>query len=101
MPWRDRTPEQRRRDNATYASPEYLRNRKLALRRANGRCERCGRRARLQVDHVIPVAQGGSHALANLQALCSGPGSCHAHKTAVESHDREPADPQPRPRTVW
>ena len=103
MPWaNDR--EARRRTAITYG-PEYRRNRQLAAQRAAGRCERCGRRGRLQCDHIIPVTQGGTHNLANLQMLCSGPGSCHARKTATEGGGyrapRQAADPEPAPRTAW
>jgi 5-methylcytosine-specific restriction endonuclease McrA len=103
MPW-DTSPEKRKRDKETYGDPEYQRNRKLALKRANGRCERCGRRAaRLQVDHRIPRSQGGGHGLGNLQVLCSGPQSCHAKKSAAEGglKGRPGDDPYPRTGTQW
>jgi 5-methylcytosine-specific restriction endonuclease McrA len=32
----------------------------------------------MHLDHVLPLAQGGTHDLANLQWLCA---SCHAKKT--------------------
>ncbi len=35
-----------------------------------------------EVDHVIPAAQGGTDAPANLQAACR---PCHARKTAKEA----------------
>jgi 5-methylcytosine-specific restriction endonuclease McrA len=103
VPW-DNSPEKRARDKATYQDPEYVRNRALALRRAGGRCEKCGRSGRrLQVDHITPVAAGGTHALANLQVLCSGPGSCHAVKSAGEGggYRKPKANPQPLRRTSW
>jgi 5-methylcytosine-specific restriction endonuclease McrA len=104
MPW-DKSPEDRRRDTAVYGHPEYRRNRAAALRRAGGRCELCGRRDKpLQTDHVIPVTEGGTHVLTNLQVLCSGPGSCHAAKSGREGRRasaKGSADPEPRPRTAW
>ena len=113
MPW-DNTPGKRRQDAQTYGDPVYIRNREAARRRAGGRCEcqgkcgnhtgPCGRRdRRLQCDHIIPRTQGGSHALANLQMLCSGDGSCHAAKTAQEGggYRKQAGDPQPRRRTAW
>lgn len=99
MPWRN-DPDARRRSAETYGDPEYQRNRKAALRRAGRRCEKCQSWKDVQVDHVIPVSQGGTHALANLMVLC---GDCHATKTATEGGGfRKPArDPAPRPRTQW
>lgn len=50
------------------------------IKRARGRCEACGvsnRERALQVDHIVPRAQGGSNDLINLQALCS---ACNAQK---------------------
>jgi hypothetical protein len=110
MPW-DNTREARRKSDATYKDPEYLRNRQIALRRAGGRCEctgecglhagPCRRRDRpLHTDHDIPRSQGGSHDHANLVVRCSGPGSCHAAKTARESN-AVPRDPEPKQRTAW
>lgn len=43
------------------------------LQRAKFRCEACGvsaKEARLEIDHKIPVSQGGTNMLRNLQALC-------------------------------
>lgn len=104
----EKTPADRRRDAQVYGNPEYKRNRDAARKRANGRCEDCGHRhGRLQCDHVIPVSQGGKHALANLAMRCAGQGTCRCHekKTATEGggyRARKPAaDPAPRPRTSW
>jgi hypothetical protein len=103
VPWRN-GPEKRRQDAARYRDPEYLKNKPLVLRRANGRCERCGKRTRLQVDHIIPLAVQVDHSLPNLMALCCGPGSCHAAKTARDSHagQRRQRDPAfTTSRTRW
>jgi 5-methylcytosine-specific restriction endonuclease McrA len=102
MAW---TPEQRGGSD-TY-NAEYRRNAAICKRRANGHCERCGKAARnLAADHITPVSQGGTHDLSNLQALCAGPGSCHARKTAREGNAGKKAappapDPAPRPVTRW
>jgi 5-methylcytosine-specific restriction enzyme A len=104
VPWaNDR--EARRRSDAAYKDPEYVRNRKAAWQRANGRCEaieegqRCGSRRGAQVDHIINRARGGTHALSNLRVLC---GEHHRSKTAQEGGGfRSSRRPSPRPRTTW
>jgi len=74
---------------ADYPSDEYppdwdARRRRVLERDAN-RCQSCGvRNTRvddvwLEVDHVVPKADGGGHGLDNLQALCP---RCHAEKHA-------------------
>ncbi len=53
------------------------------LRRDNHTCQICGRTApgvALTVDHVVPVALGGSDDPANLQAACR---DCNAGKSSV------------------
>jgi hypothetical protein len=109
VPWQN-SPEDRRRSSETYDDPVYRRNAAITIERAggrHGRCERCGRKGRrLQVDHIVNVASGVTdHSLANLQAICSGPGSCHARKTAREGNAAkaggQPPDPLPRPVTTW
>jgi len=104
VPWQaTNTPAKRRRDAEVYRDPEFVRDRAIVLRRAGGRCEECGRRGRLQVDHITPVAVRVDHSLGNLQALCSGPGSCHAAKTARDSNaTRREGDPDfSGSRTRW
>ena len=101
MPW-DNSPEARRRSDAIYRDKTYQANRAVIMRQAAGRCEQCGRHARLQCDHIIPVSRGGTHHLTNLQALCA---SCHAKKTGEQNTWRAlsspPGDPDPTPRTTW
>jgi 5-methylcytosine-specific restriction endonuclease McrA len=67
-----------------------------ALRRDGWRCRQCGRRTRLEVDHIEPVAKRPDLAfcLDNLQALCP---RCHTSKT-----HRERGLPEPSPeRQKW
>ncbi|MFI5865861.1 HNH endonuclease [Streptomyces sp. NPDC051546] len=52
-----------------------------ALARDRFSCVLCGEREGLEVDHVIPVAQGGTWTLENAQTLCKG---CHWQKTLRE-----------------
>jgi len=41
-------------------------------------CMICGRRASMQVDHKIPLSQGGTDIRDNLQGVCD---DCHEKKT--------------------
>ena len=60
--------------------PEWPRIRREVLK-AEPRCRMCKAPAST-VDHVVPVAEGGSHGRANLQSLCR---ACHKAKTAEDS----------------
>lgn len=51
--------------------------RKQVLERDGHACVLCGSTDRLEVDHVIPQAEGGTHDLANLRTLCTG---CHRQR---------------------
>lgn len=48
------------------AIPAPVRRRVLAA----GICALCGSTEKLEVDHITPWSKGGTHAEANLQALC-------------------------------
>ncbi|MEU3278183.1 HNH endonuclease [Streptomyces antibioticus] len=56
-----------------------------ALTRDGFACVHCGAREGLEVDHIVPVARGGSWTLDNAQTLCA---SCHAQKSARDRHSR-------------
>ncbi|WP_425404611.1 HNH endonuclease [Hwanghaeella sp.] len=68
---------------AHYGSAEHKAWRADVVRRAQGRCERCSRKAsRLFADHIREIEDGGDPLdRGNGQALC---GSCHSIKTAEE-----------------
>ncbi|WKK23045.1 HNH endonuclease signature motif containing protein [Streptomyces olivoreticuli] len=55
--------------------------RSRALARDRFACQRCGSRQQLEVDHIRPVARGGTWALENLRTLCK---PCHRNKTSED-----------------
>jgi hypothetical protein len=38
--------------------------------RDQGKCARCGKRERLEYDHIVPVSRGGSNTERNIELLC-------------------------------
>jgi len=77
------------------ARPSHLGRRKDALARRDGgaRCRYCGQRAKLRdltVDHVVPLARGGSNSLTNLALSCR---SCNGAKGSHELHEAFPSPP--------
>jgi 5-methylcytosine-specific restriction endonuclease McrA len=109
MPWQN-DPEKRRRDARVYG-PEYKRNRAIAWRRADGRCEwlidgrRCRSADRCEVDHIVPTTQGGGPGHENLRVLCK---PHHNAKTAQEGGGYRSrrgksgeGDPPVQERTKW
>ena len=71
-----------------YSDPMYARNRPLVFKRDGGRCVRCGfdvsPRAYI-CDHIIPLSEGGTSAIENLQTLCR---SCSKRKTRNDRRRR-------------
>jgi len=57
--------------------------RKCVFERNNYQCQSCHKidltAKSLQVDHIIPLAQGGANDLSNLQTLCA---KCNREKSA-------------------
>jgi 5-methylcytosine-specific restriction protein A len=69
-----------------YRDPAYYRERQATLNRARGACEECGERVeRLEVDHIVPLRDGGANTRANLRALCV---PCHQRKTRSDRRRR-------------
>lgn len=50
----------------------------------------CGRMQRLELDHIIPLSQGGENTLSNLEILCQ---DCHRIKTRLERAKAKPLNP--------
>ena len=56
--------------------------RAAVLDAAEWRCCTCGKRGRLEVDHIVPVSEGGErYSRSNLQALCR---ECHILKSGYK-----------------
>lgn len=78
---------QRSKDGETrvYQTSVWKKKRTIIINNAMGLCEECQRlgivKPGVEVDHKIPVSQGGTDELSNLQLLCV---SCHRKKTANE-----------------
>lgn len=67
----------------------WMATRRRVMLRDKFTCAMCGAvRYDHEVDHLIPLEQGGSNEDENLQLLCSGPGRCHSIKTAEEAKAR-------------
>lgn len=60
--------------------PTTLRRKVMA--RDQNTCHVCHRTGANEVDHIIPVAEGGTDALDNLAPIHANP--CHAYKSAME-----------------
>lgn len=64
----------------------WMQTRRRVLLNGGFECTACGRvHQSNEVDHRVPLEQGGSNELHNLQVLCH---DCHAEKTANEQRKR-------------
>lgn len=63
------------------------------VRRHDGRCFYCGSREALVMDHVVPLARGGRHAIANILPACP---KCNGHKNdlLLSEWKRRPTYPE-------
>ena len=62
--------------------------RRVILRRDGYRCRSCGKAGRLEIDHIIPVMQGGEWwTPEGLQALCR---PCHFSKSRADISGPDP-----------
>lgn len=58
--------------------------RKYVFQRDNYQCHSCGKtaaEAKLQIDHIIPVAKGGIDDISNFQTLCQACNQQKRHST--------------------
>ncbi|MFE5009756.1 HNH endonuclease [Streptomyces sp. NPDC056696] len=60
---------------------DWSKRRSRILVRDRFTCQQCGSHKELEVDHIVPVARGGSWEPDNLWALCK---TCHKRKTYSE-----------------
>ncbi|MFF3416834.1 HNH endonuclease [Streptomyces sp. NPDC002698] len=60
---------------------DWSRRRARTLARDRFTCRQCGAKEHLEVDHIVPVARGGSWEMSNLWVLCR---PCHKRKTYSE-----------------
>ncbi len=51
--------------------------RDYVFQRDNYQCQSCGKKQHLNIDHIIPLAKGGSNDMSNLQTLCQ---TCNQQK---------------------
>lgn len=72
--------------------PDTLRQ--ALLQAAGGRCQVCGAVERLEVDHIVPVALGGTAAFDNGQVLCA---ECHRTKQAIDREIRVESESEAKP----
>jgi|TARA_Y100000052_G_scaffold24512_1_gene27125 5-methylcytosine-specific restriction protein A len=67
-----------------YNDPEYRRNKAL-IKKAQRNCVLCNAEGNasnpLQVDHIIPISKGGTHAIYNLRVLCK---ACHIKRRGID-----------------
>lgn len=76
-----------RNGSSRTTAAEWKRLHRLVKQRLPYWCAQCGTEpmvghAGLELDHIVPVAEGGTDGLDNLQWLCP---SCHAEKSRREA----------------
>lgn len=100
-PYKHGWSRERRTDRPVFTASE----RRTVMRRDRYSCYVCGARRTwefLEVDHRVPLAEGGPHTLENAGCICKTP--CHKDKSRAESQRgyerrlkmlRLPEDPHP------
>ena len=82
--WFRRRRNMKRSNGGTYELDEW----QMLVAMTKGKCLCCGKKRKLELDHVKPVSKGGTSNLDNLQPLCR---SCNAGKGATTADYRTPA----------
>lgn len=68
----------RRTSKQAYGSQSSWEEQKRCVKQRDGhRCVKCSSPVNLQVDHIIPIAQGGKTVMTNLWTLCL---DCHCKR---------------------
>jgi 5-methylcytosine-specific restriction endonuclease McrA len=62
----------------------YQVNEKELIKLYSSPCIACGTTERVTIDHIIPIARGGTHSIGNLQSLCLKCNSSKNHRTMSE-----------------
>jgi hypothetical protein len=57
----------------------------LLVQALGGKCDECGAKERLEIDHFIPLSKGGADTFDNVHLLCV---NCHKEKHMKESTPR-------------
>lgn len=60
---------------ARRSPPKHIKRK--VIKAQGGACAHCGAVEALTIHHIIQLAEGGTHKLANLEALC---GACHKNQ---------------------
>ena len=75
--------------------------RKELLDKAAHKCQECGSREKLEVDHIVPISRGGDGKIENLRILCR---SCNRKKrtrwAATQQASTQEATQLPSPSTT-
>lgn len=73
--WDEEQAQRRRRaEQILQSNPSWKQVRQIAVEILGRRCHRCGSTGSLQVHHILPVSEGGTNSLSNLEVLCR---PCH------------------------
>lgn len=94
--WVNANPERHRANGRNYRArsagaegSHTLEQEQMLLAAFDGICPSCGSKAKLTLDHIIPLNQGGSHYVDNLQGLCKVCNSAKQDKLIIDYRPKE------------